>query len=495
MDINMFKIPKEVEEVGETLEKAGFKPYLVGGCVRDLLLGRGPKDWDIATDAKPEEVRQVFPDSVYENEFGTVMVRIKNQESRIKGVEVTTFRKDGKYSDFRRPDEVVFAHTIEEDLGRRDFTINAMALRIKNNELGIRGNEIVDPYGGQKDLEAKLIRAVGEPDTRFREDALRLMRAVRFAAELGWEIEERTAAAIVKHKNLLKEIAVERIRDEFLKIIASASAMHGVQMLEDLGIMQFIIPELREGIGCAQNYHHTYEVWEHNLRALDYAVEKGCGLEIRLASLFHDIGKPRTKRGEGRRCTFYGHEIVGARMVKKIVERLRFPIDLAERVHHLVRHHMFYYNVDEVSASGVRRLLSRVGVEYIDDLLKLREADRVGSRVAKAFPYKLRHLVFMIEKVRRDPISPKMLAINGDHVKEILSIPQSEKVGWVLTVLLDEVISDPKNNTKENLETRVLELGKLSDEKLQKMAREARARNEEAEEEEVDKLKQRHWVK
>ena len=312
-------IPQEVKEVADALKKGGFEAHLVGGCVRDLLLGREPKDWDIATNAKPEEIQGLFEDSVYENEFGTVGVKTDSEDVKLKVVEVTTYRREGRYTDKRHPDEVRFAETIEEDLARRDFTVNAMAFRCDANVTRIHANDakIVDPYDGQKDLKAKIIRTVGDPAERFSEDALRLVRAVRFAAELEFEIEEQTAGAIAATSGALKHIAVERIRDEFIKIIMSdcsdtndangtrmirkgvfqTGAAYGVQMLEDLNLLRHIIPELREGIGCGQNLHHIYSVWEHNLRALDYAAENDFPLHIRLGALLHDVGKPATKRG------------------------------------------------------------------------------------------------------------------------------------------------------------------------------------------------------
>ena len=532
-------IPLEVNRILRTLRKAGFEAYLVGGCVRDVLMGRKPKDWDITTNAKPEEIQKLFPDSVYENQFGTVGIKVRNvprsdvpnidslssdigshhigstpgyRMSENSGiVEVTTYRKEGRYTDKRHPDSITFAKTIEEDLSRRDFTINAMALgwQIASGKSQITGEvnaendtrlamsdlQLVDPYGGQKDLKDKIIRTVGKPEERFTEDALRLMRAVRFASELGFEIEGETGAAILHHAGLLEAIAKERIRDEFQKIIMSDRAKEGIQMLEDYGLLLFILPELREGIDIGQNKHHIYTVWEHNLRALDYAVSKNYPLHIRLASLLHDVGKPKSKRGEGPDSTFYGHDAIGGKMTVKILDRLHFSKDLIEQVAHLVRYHLFYYNVGEVTAAGVRRFLARVGPENIDDLIKVREADRIGSGVPKAVPYKLRHLLFMIEKVKRDPISSKMLALHGDDVMQLLQIEPGPKVGAILAVLLEEVIDDPARNTKENLESRIMNLGKLSDKELHELAKKAKAAKNEFETGIEQKMKQRHYVK
>ncbi|MDP2704064.1 MAG: HD domain-containing protein [bacterium] len=524
-------VPEEVAGVAQTLVKSGFQAYLVGGCVRDVLIERVPKDWDIATDAKPEEILRLFPDSVYENNFGTVGVKVENKGQRTENegqrtkdlrqrtevVEVTTFRKEGKYTDKRHPDSIVFAKTIEEDLARRDFTINAMALNMGTSDV-LKTSDVqtllVDPYGGREDLEKKLIRTVGRAEERFGEDALRLMRAVRFAVELsaggrsgsdepsgsmsgpasGWGIEEKTAAAILKLSNSLKEIAMERIRDEFQKVIMADEAMKGVQMLEDLGLLKHIITELRDGIGCGQNLHHIYSVWEHNVRALDYAAKQGYGLEIRLAALLHDIGKPKTKRGDGKNSTFYGHEVVGARMAKAIMERLRFSKEITDMVTHLVRHHLFYYNVGEVSEAGVRRFLARVGPENIDDLVKIREADRIGSGVPKAKPYKIRHLLFMIDKVRRDPLSPKMLKVNGEDVMKILGISPGPRIGWILSALMDEVLEEPSRNKIKDLGFRIKELGKLSDKELQGLAKKGKEKIAEEEAGIEGEMKRKHHV-
>lgn len=516
------KIPEEILGIGQKLDKAGYGAYLVGGCVRDILFGElglsrvegpkdlsraapkdlsraapkdlsraAPRDWDIATNARPEEIQKLFPDSVYENKFGTVGVKTDSVDERLRVIEITTFRLEGKYSDKRHPDEIKFAKTLKEDLSRRDFTVNAIALDLIKSE----AKEIIDPFHGQEDLQAKIIRAVGKPEQRFTEDALRLMRAVRFAVQLDFSIEKDTGAAIRKHAALLEVIAKERIRDELIKIIMTPRAAEGIQLLEDLGLLQYIMPELREGISVSQNKHHIYTVWEHNLRALQYATENNFSLELRLASLLHDVGKPQTKAGEGPDATFYNHDIVGAKMVTKILDRLVFPKAITEKVIHLVRYHLFYYNVGEVSEAGVRRFLARVGPENVPDLLKIREADRIGSGVPKAVPYKLRHLQFMIDKVKTDPISPKMLKVNGEDVLKILGIEPGPKIGQILSILLEEVIDEPKKNTKKYLESRIQELGKLVEKELVELSKKAKNRKEEFEGEIEEKIKKKHYVK
>ncbi len=533
MKFNLSQIPEEVIDIAKKLEAAGFEAYLVGGCVRDLLLGAAreelvePKDWDIATNAKPDEIQKIFSSSVYENKFGTVGVKTDSEDPKLKVVEITTYRIEGKYTDKRHPDEIKFAKTIEEDLSRRDFTINAIALslstkhvvenspsgsarnsrQIKNSKelnpkldivsdfrFQISDFDLVDPYGGQQDLKNKIIRTVGNPEERFNEDALRLVRAVRFAVELNFTIEKNTALASFGLAGLLEMIAKERIRDEFIKIIMTSRAEEGIQILEDTGLLRYILPELREGINVGQNKHHIYSVWEHNLRALDYAVQKNYSLEIRLAALLHDLGKPKTKAGEGPDSTFYAHEIVGAKMTAEIMDRLRFPNNIAEKVIHLVRYHLFYYNVGEVTEAGVRRFLARVGPENVDDFIKIREADRIGSGVPKAVPYKLRHLLFMIDKVKRDPISPKMIKINGNDAMKILNISPGPKIGQILSILLDEVLDDPKKNEKEYLEKRIKELGKMSETDLEKMSEAAKEKKEEFENSIEEEIKKKYYV-
>lgn len=482
-----FEIPKEARAICAVLKLSGHEAYLVGGCVRDMITGAEPKDWDITTNARPERIQELFPESVYENSFGTVAVKTESEDPKLKIVEVTTFRIEGKYSDKRHPDEVTFADKVEDDLSRRDFTINAMAYDIDTNE-------VIDPYGGREDLDAKVVRTVGDPRKRFEEDALRLMRAVRFASEFGFVIEEYTEQALHESAGLLEMIAKERIRDEFIKIIMTGKAVEGVEELERTGLLKFIMPELRDGIGVGQNEHHIYSVWEHNLKSLEYAVKKEYPLEIRLAALLHDVGKPKTKMGDGSKSTFYNHELVGARIVTRMLDRLHFPKHIAEQVIHLVRYHMFYYNVGEVSPAGVRRFLARVGPESIDDLIKVREADRIGSGVPKAVPYKLRHLLFMIEKVKRDPISPKMLKINGDEIMKLLEIKPGPKIGKILAVLLEEVIDEPAKNEQVLLKRRVQELNELDESDLDGMVKKAKETKDEFEQDVEKEMKKQFHV-
>lgn len=479
-------IPKEIKSIIKALADNGHEGYIVGGCVRDLLVGKKPYDWDITTNAKPDEVQKMFPDSFYENAFGTVGVKTGSEDETLAIVEVTTYRIESKYTDKRHPDAVKFTDKLEDDLARRDFTINAIAADVSG--------KTTDPFNGLGDLKSKIIRAVGDPKERFGEDALRMMRAVRFSATLGFEIEDKTFASIKLLSGSLRAVSKERVRDELVKIINSPRASRGIQALADTGLMEHIMPELLEGIGVGQNLHHIYNVWEHNLRALQYTADKNYSFEVRMASLLHDVGKPRSKRGEGLHSTFYAHEIIGAKMTAKIVDRLKFPREAAEKIIHLVRFHLFYYNVGEVTEAGVRRFLSRVGAENVDDLLKVREADRIGSGVPKAFPYKLRHLQFMIDKVKKDPISAKMLKVNGEDVMKIAGIEAGPRVGQILAILLEEVLDNPAKNTRENLEARIAELNKMSEKELITFSKRAKEKKEEFESGVVEDIKKKYYI-
>jgi poly(A) polymerase/tRNA nucleotidyltransferase (CCA-adding enzyme) len=483
-------IKPEIEQVSQALLGVGFEACLVGGCVRDIILNKEPKDWDITTNATPEEIQKIFPESVYENNFGTVGVKTNSEDPRLKIVEITTYRLEGKYTDKRHPDEVKFAKTVEEDLSRRDFTVNAMALRIN---LG-KPFELIDPFGGMQDLDKKIIRAVGNPERRFQEDALRLMRAVRFMAQLDFKIEKETEEAIKKHAGLLEFVSRERVRDEFSKILMADDAASGIKKMQEFGILKYVIPELVEGVGISQNQHHIFTVFEHNLRSLDYAAQKKFSLEIRLAALLHDVGKPKSKRGEGENATFYGHQVVGARMAAQILDRLHFSKDIIEKVVGLIREHMFVYDPETVTDAGARRLLRRVGTENIEDLFLLREADRIGSGVPKAQPYRLRHLKFRIEKVSKDAISAKMIKIDGTDLMTELNLIPGPKIGYILAVLLEEVLDDPSLNDKEKLINRAKSLSILNDKQLSEMAKFARKSADEAQTRIEEEIKKKYFV-
>lgn len=521
-------IPKEVKNTADKLSKAGFDVYLVGGCLRDLLLGREPKDWDLTTSAQPKEIQKLFPDSVYENKFGTVGVKVNRRPTRTEEprtnaeklsaesalsqrksaldiVEVTTFRLEGKYTDKRHPDEIKFAKTVEEDLSRRDFTVNAIAAKFSNSNFQF--SSLVDPFGGQEDLKNKIIRAVGDPARRFQEDALRLMRAIRFSAQLGFVIEPKTAKAIQAEAGLIEFVSKERIRDEFEKLLITNDAHEGVRNLQASGLLKKILPELEEGVGMEQNLHHIYTVFEHDVRSLEYAVKSDFPLDLRLASLLHDVGKPRVRewkndprgqktfRGKKGDWTFYQHQHVGEKIVLEIMDRLRFPKDMTEKVALLVREHMFVYDPEIVTLKGVRRLVSRVGAENMDALMKIREADRIGSGVAKAQPYRLRYLQAMVEKVKQDPVSAKMLKVKGNDVMKELKIEPGPRVGAILAALLEEVLDDPKLNTEEHLLKRVKELGALSDQELAALGEKAKKSAAEVQSRIDEEIKKKYFVK
>ena len=492
------QLPLEVQSVLSTLHDAGFEAYAVGGCTRDLLLKQKPKDWDVTTSATPEEIQRVFPKSFYANQFGTVTVLTKSEDPTLQEVEITTYRIETTYSDQRHPDSVSFTTNLEEDLARRDFTINAMAMTQADstapeadNSITLEDIVVIDPFGGLKDLNAKLIRAVGDPKERFSEDALRLMRGVRFSAQLGFTIEEKTREAIKAHAESIKSVSQERLRDELVKIVMSDKPELGLNLLKDTGLLVYILPELQEGVGVGQNKHHIYTVFDHCVKSLQFAAQYDYPLHVRLASLFHDIGKPRTKRQQGNDYTFYAHEIVGARMTEKLMKRLKFSNELIEKVTNLVRHHMFYYDVGQITEAGIRRLLRRVGPENFDDLIKVRIAERKGSGVPKAQPYRLRHLRFMADKVSQQAISVGQLTIDGNDLIKELGMKPGPIIGGILNALLAEVIEDPSKNVREYLLQRAQELRDKNPEQLKQLGSHA---VEEEEKKREDDIRRKYHV-
>ncbi|ETB64058.1 MAG: polynucleotide adenylyltransferase [Parcubacteria bacterium RAAC4_OD1_1] len=499
--INNSKIPKYVTRVTETLEKAGFEAFLVGGCVRDLIIGREPKDWDITTNAKPKEIIPLFEKTIYENKFGTVGVCIPKEipkpsldiscetgdKAEYHIIEVTPYRIESKYDDFRHPNEVKFSKKIEDDLKRRDFTVNAIAYSISKGQL-------IDLYKGQEDIKDKVIRAVGDPKDRFTEDALRMLRAIRFSAELDFSVSYETINAIYENKNLIKNVSFERIRDEFTKIIMSSNSVSGIALLQKLELLKHIIPELEEGIGCIQGGAHKYDVWEHLLQALDHATKKNWSLEIRLSALFHDIGKPRSRRkGVKKAYTFYGHEVIGERMVKQIMERMRYSKEISEKVISFTRNHMFFSDTEKITLSAVRRIIQHVGKENIWDLMKVRECDRVGMAKAEA-PYRLRKYHAMIEEALRDPISVSQLAIDGNYMMGELHVKPGPRMGWILNALLEEVLDDPTKNNKEHLSELVKSLDMLGDAELKTLGERGKEKKDKLEKEEIKRLHVKHGV-
>lgn len=499
-ETKLFAIPDEVSQVTKTLKNNGFQAYLVGGCVRDLLLERKPKDWDITTNAKPEDIIRLFKETFYENDYGTVgVVNEDVSDETLKVVEVTPYRLESEYSDNRRPDSVVFSDKLEDDLKRRDFTINSIALDIENHQ-GI-GNfykgHIIDPYKGQNDMVSRTIKTVGDPHDRFSEDALRLLRAVRISADLGFMINTETEKAIIIHAPLLQKIAKERIKDEFIRIIMSDNPMNGLILCRKLGLLQYIIPELEKSVSVEQNSAHAYDVWEHLLRTVQHSADKKWPLEIRLAALLHDISKPETRRWgkEQNQWTFYGHEVVGSRVAAKILSDLKSSKKIIDKVSILVRWHMFFSDTEQITLSAVRRMISNVGKENIWDLMNLRICDRIGTGRPKESPYRLRKYKSMIEEALMDPVSVGMIKIDGNRLIKILNIPPGPKIGYILHSLLDEVLENPKLNTEEYLEKRAMELAQLSESDLKKLGEKGKQTKETEGEKKVEEIRKKYWVK
>jgi tRNA nucleotidyltransferase (CCA-adding enzyme) len=446
MEIQAAAIPPGVQSLLEQLWTNGQAAYVVGGSLRDALLGRAPADWDLATNARPDRVLAIFPGSVYENRFGTVAVRDGDELH-----EITTFRIDHDYADFRRPHRVEFGDRIEEDLGRRDFTVNAMAWgrgRLEEQPRGRSGGGeagLVDPFDGASDVERRLLRAVGEPSRRFEEDALRMVRAVRLAATLGFEIEPATLAALADKASLVRHLSGERIAAELEKLLAADRPSVGLRLLAETGLLAVISPELASQRGVAQNKIDDEDLWDHTVRSVDAApVERPV---VRLAALLHDIGKPATI-DDG---PFRGHEVVGADLATALLDRLRMPRTVTERVVHLVRQHMFTYDPDWGDA-GIRRFIRRVGRTSLDDLFALRAADNIGSGLAEDAG----RLSDLRDRVHAQLEASAVLdrgglAVHGDDLMTELEIPQGPTLGRILDRLLERVIADPKLNDRATL--------------------------------------------
>lgn len=490
-------IPQEVLAITETLQnkdnlpqRQAFLAYLVGGCVRDTIIGKEPKDWDITTNAKPEQIIELFPKTVYENRFGTVtVVNEETSAPALKNIEVTPFRTETKYSDRRHPDEIKFSDRLEEDLSRRDFTINALAFNPQEGEL-------IDLYGGIKDINKHLIQTVGEPDDRFNEDALRMLRAIRLSCELRFTCNQDVLASIKRNSALIKEVSIERITDELLKIIDSPEPLTGFELLHQSGLLKHILPEIEAGIGLEQGGEHIYDVWEHSLRALQHSADKNYPLHVKLAALLHDVGKTKTRRrgDKGKFFTFYGHEVVGERMTKEILNRLKIPNKLADLVIKMVRNHMFLSDPDKITLSAVRRVIVNIGPENIWDLMNLRICDRIGMGRPKEEPYRLRKYESMIEEALRDPTSVAMLKIDGQKIMAVTREKPGPRVGFMLNALLEEVLEKPELNTEEYLNNRVVELAKLDDEKLKEISDKGKELKDIKEEQELKKIRDRYRV-
>jgi tRNA nucleotidyltransferase (CCA-adding enzyme) len=441
-------IPEDVLAVCKRLRDAGHQAHLVGGGIRDMLLGRPPADFDVATSALPEPVMALFgsryaiPTGL---QHGTVTVLAGTAE-RPRHVEVTTFRGEGEYLDGRRPSTVHFSATLEEDLARRDFTMNAIAY---DPVAGV----VTDPFGGQRDLAARLVRAVGDPLQRFREDGLRPMRAVRQATQLGFTIDPPTQSAINATLNVFRMVSAERVRDELFKLMSAPGPARGIELMRETGLLGEVIPELLEGVGVAQNRFHKYDVYGHTMATLDGA--RG-SVVVKLGALLHDVGKPRSrapKEGAPGEFSFFRHEFLGAEMATDICRRLKLSTDEREDVTALVANHMFFYQ-PEWSDGTVRRFVRKVGLERLPALMALREADITGRGYGEDPASETRELRERIEQVAAEDaaLQVKDLALDGADVMRILGIPPSRRVGQILEWLLERVLDDPSLNTREKLE-------------------------------------------
>ncbi|RJR14351.1 HD domain-containing protein [Candidatus Parcubacteria bacterium] len=481
-------VPQEARVACETLKNAGYEAYLVGGCVRDMLLGRTPKDWDVTTNATPEQIQGLFPDTFYENEYGTVGIVTESTDPGLKVIEITPYRIESEYSNARHPDEVRFSDKLSDDLKRRDFTVNAIAYDPIKNEL-------VDEHGGREDLLRAILETVGDANERFEEDALRMLRAIRLCAELDFTMSSETMAGITENAAQLEKISKERIRDEFTRIVSSPRPMQALYMAQKLDILKYIAPELEKGIGCEQNQAHSYDVFEHNLRSLQHAADNNWSLDVRLAALFHDIGKPAVRQwsDEKKDWTFHGHDMAGAKIAKAILKDLRFSRETIENVSNLVRWHMFFSDPDTVTLSAVRRTIQRVGKDHIKELLQLRMCDRIGTGRPKEQPFRLRKYMSMVDEALRDPISVGMLAIDGAKILE-MGEKFGPRVGWILHALLEEVLEDPKKNTAEYMENRAKELSQLGDNDLKTLGEAGKERKNEEEAGEIQRLREKHHV-
>ena len=441
-----YTLPEKVKNILEKFEREKFQIFVVGGAVRDFLMGKEISDWDFTTDAKPEEILKLFPDGFYDNKFGTVGIPINNQT-----FEITTMRKEGIYKDHRHPVEVSWTDKIEGDLARRDFTINAIAMDKKSH--------LIDPFKGEIDLEKKIIRAVGNPDQRFQEDALRLIRAVRFATYLNFEIEMETKNAIVQNVSLIKNIANERIRDELFKILSILNPYDGIILLREVGLLQIILPELEKCFGIVQQgpkHDRVYDIGEHSLLSLKECTSRDS--LTRLATLLHDVGKVKTVKTESDgNVTFYNHDLEGGKIVLQIAKRFNLSKKETDKLYRLVRWHMFTLD-EKQTDSAIRRFIKNVGLENIDDMLALRVGDRLGGGTQNPTSWRMEKFKERINQVLKKPFSISDLKINGKDVMETLKIKPGPKVGEILQKLFEEVLEDSSKNNREYLINKIAEL-------------------------------------
>lgn len=455
------KIPKEVWDVFKKFTQQNHEIYLVGAGVRNLLQKKTPVDCDFTTDATPEIIQALFDDSFYDNKFGTVGIPFKTKRGE-EVYEITTYRTEWGYSDKRRPDEVKWGKKLEEDLKRRELTISAIVIGpvLKNGQWDGKSLEIVDLFKGQEDFKKKIIRAIGEPKKRFSEDALRMMRAIRFAAQLGFVIEKKTFQGIKKNSHLIKKISSERIRQELFKIFESDHAADGYVIFRNSGLAEEILPEVEKMFGVEQKSpgrHHQDDVGTHAVKSLKASKSKDP--IVNLAILIHDIGKPvvvdKDKKGT---ITFYNHEVVGAHLAKNIARRLRFSKKDENKLVTLVRWHQF--SVDERQTDkAFRRFIKRVGKENLTDMLELRRADRVGGG-ARETSWRFERFKKKLIEVQKQPFSVTDLKVNGNDVMKALSIRPGPMVGRILNQLFEEIEEDKKKNERKYLLKKIKAIGK-----------------------------------
>ncbi len=460
-------VDKKLLEMLKKVDGAGYEVAIVGGGVRDVLAGKATNDWDLTTNAKPKEILKLFPNAFYNNRFGTVGIpltksEIRNPKSETKEgdhveiVEITTYRTEKSYSDSRHPDEVEWGQTLEEDLARRDFTINAMGLRFADGKLA---TSPVDPFDGQKDLINKIVRAVGDANERFGEDALRMLRAVRFATTLEFEIEAETKKAIRVNAQLITKISGERIRDEVFKIIADSNSDRGFELMREFGLLKYFLPEVDICFGVEQKSpkrHHIYDVGKHLVMSMK-TCPSGDPI-VKFATLLHDIGKAKVAAvtEEGVR-TFYNHEVVGAHQALVVADRFHLSAFDKERVFRLVRWHQFSVT-EEQTDKAVRRFIKNVGLLNVPAMMDLRAGDRLGGGLEEAEGWRLKLFKRRIEDVLKKPFSVSDLKVNGKDVMETLNIKPGPKVGEILNKLFEEVEEDYKKNEREYLLGRLQEL-------------------------------------
>lgn len=440
-EIDLSVVPRDVFVLCERLRAVGKRAWIVGGCVRDLMLGRAVNDWDVCTDAKPDEMLKVFPRAIPTGiDHGTITVVMNKVH-----YEVTTLRGEGAYTDGRRPDAVHFVDDISADLARRDFTVNAIAI-------DPTAGHVIDPFGGRVDLQARVLRAVGTAEERFAEDGLRVLRAARFVATLEMTLDPATEAAIRPTLATYRKVSAERIRDEWVKTMTATRPSRAFDVMRTTGILEVTCPELLEGVGMEQNKFHAYDVWRHGMECLDACVGDPI---LRIAAMLHDVGKPRTRAigDKTQDYTFYDHDRVGAEIADPILARLRFSNDDRARITQLVRHHLFHYS-DEWTDAAVRRWIRRVGKDRIEDLYTMNEAD-VRAK-GRDFTPDLAALAGLKAHVARilaagAALSTRDLRVNGRDLIQELSLKPGPILGEILDALLEVVTNDPAANEKEAL--------------------------------------------